>query len=299
MAKDQYPVIIVADDALDLPEQLGTKEKYWLKDGQGLFKIGRLNTGENWAEKVAAELCGLLHLPHANYELATFKQQKGVLSQTIVPINGQLEMGNQLLAEIHSNYPSHERYKVTDHTFGRIHHYLQSKEILLPLDWEPPGTEIKTAFDVFVGYLLLDTWIANQDRHHENWGVIRHKGEIYLAPTYDHAASMGQNETDETRKDRLNSQDNRRHISAYIEKARSAIYLNKSDQKPLSTLEVFKMAAERNPESARLWKRLLADISQEQCLDIFEKIPQDEISSTAIEFALELLKLNQSRILNT
>jgi hypothetical protein len=147
MAKDQYPVIIVADDALDLPEQLGTKEKYWLKDGQGLFKIGRLNTGENWAEKVAAELCGLLHLPHANYELATFKQQKGVLSQTIVPINGQLEMGNQLLAEIHSNYPSHERYKVTDHTFGRIHHYLQSKEILLPLDWEPPGTEIKTAFD--------------------------------------------------------------------------------------------------------------------------------------------------------
>jgi hypothetical protein len=59
------------------------------------------------------------------------------------------------------------------------------------------------------------------------------------------------------------------------------------------------MAAERNHESARLWKRLLADISQEQCLDIFEKIPQDEISSTAIEFALELLKLNQSRILNT
>jgi len=46
---EKYPVIPIADDAPELPEQLGTKTKYWLHiDGkQNLLKIGRPNTGEN------------------------------------------------------------------------------------------------------------------------------------------------------------------------------------------------------------------------------------------------------------
>lgn len=40
-----------------------------------LFKYARLSngqvTGEHWAEKVASEVAGLLHIPHARVELAT------------------------------------------------------------------------------------------------------------------------------------------------------------------------------------------------------------------------------------
>lgn len=32
---------------------------------------------------------------------------------------------------------------------------------------------LRPAFDVFTGYLLLDAWIANTDRHPHNWGVLR------------------------------------------------------------------------------------------------------------------------------
>lgn len=293
-----YPIIQISDNAPELLEQQGTKTKYWLhRDNRlYLFKIGRAYTGENWAEKVACELCALLGLPHAHYELAVWMNKKGVLSETIVPPDGRLVMGNELLAEIHSTYPEQQRYKVQDHTLGRIIALLNNPDILLPMNWQPPSNAIQNAEDVFLGYLLLDAWIANQDRHHENWGVIHH-GDIYLAPTYDHAASMGQNESDSKRKELLTTKDQGRHISRYIEKAHSAIYLNKSETKSLLTLAVFQQLATKRPQAARLWLQRLSDISPEQCQNVFNKIPPSEISETAIEFAMTLLELNKKRLL--
>jgi len=295
---DFYPIIQLDDNAPELQEQQGNKLKYWLeKDNRFfLFKIGRPNTGENWAEKVACELCVLLGLPHAHYELAVWMNQKGVLSETIVPYGGRLVMGNELLAGIHSTYPEQQRRGVQGHTLGRIVALLNKPEILLPINWQPPSKAVQNAVDVFLGYLLLDAWIANQDRHHENWAVI-HYAEIHLAPTYDHAASMGQNESDAKRKELLTTRDRGRHISSYIEKARSAIYLNKSEQKPLHTLDAFWQIATKRPESAKLWLQRLSDISPEQCQNVFNKIPPSEISEMAIEFAMKLLELNKKRLL--
>lgn len=53
-------------------EPLGTKRKFWYSDGQRrmLFKAEERGTGEDWAEKVACQLCELLGLPHVHYELA-------------------------------------------------------------------------------------------------------------------------------------------------------------------------------------------------------------------------------------
>jgi len=63
---------------------VGSKEKFWYtrKDGyRWLFKTNRPNTGEDWAEKIAAELCALLGLPHATYELAEWTPKRGVISR--------------------------------------------------------------------------------------------------------------------------------------------------------------------------------------------------------------------------
>ncbi|MEH1947324.1 MAG: hypothetical protein V7K77_10255 [Nostoc sp.] len=67
-----FPIIDVPLDAPEADEDLGTKVKFWFRHqylGRCLFKKARPNTGEDWAEKIAAELCELLGLPHANYEL--------------------------------------------------------------------------------------------------------------------------------------------------------------------------------------------------------------------------------------
>ncbi len=53
-----FPVITIDADAPEFSDQLGTKEKYWLRieNKRRLFKIGRPGTGGNWAERIAAEL---------------------------------------------------------------------------------------------------------------------------------------------------------------------------------------------------------------------------------------------------
>ena len=69
-----YPIIAVPDYAANQLEQLGTKLKFWYRDGINqriLFKVGRPNIGENWAEVVSCKICKLLHLPCAAYEFAT------------------------------------------------------------------------------------------------------------------------------------------------------------------------------------------------------------------------------------
>ena len=295
-----YQFISVSDDAPELTEQLGTKEKFWLHIGEHryLFKIGRPGTGENWAEKVASELCSLLHLPRAVYEFAIWKNQKGVLSPAFVPSGGRLIMGNELLAEVHTNYPTQQMRNVTDHTLGRIHALLSQKEIRAPLDWNAPDPSIRTAFEVFIGYLMLDAWIANQDRHHENWGFINFQRAIYLAPTYDHAASMGQNETDSARKERLETRDAGRHIRHYASRARSSIYAKKDDLKPLSTIDAFRQAAAKSPKAASFWLTRLLAVTDEDCCAIFNEIPSNEASPIAREFALSLLHVNRDRLLS-
>ncbi|BBD67139.1 hypothetical protein NIES4072_55680 [Nostoc commune NIES-4072] len=107
---EQFPLIEVPLDAPEADEDLGTKEKFWFRHqdlGRCLFKKARPNTGEDWAEKIAAELCELLGLPHADYELAVYNDDNGIISPSFLPSQkgGILTLGNEILARIVSNYP--------------------------------------------------------------------------------------------------------------------------------------------------------------------------------------------------
>ena len=118
----------------------------------------------------------------------------------------------------------------------------------------------------------------------------------YLAPTYDHAASLGQNETDAKRENRLNSRDKGYQLPSYVSKARSAVYGRKGDQKPLHTMDAFWKAAERRPSAAKVWLKQLEGIGPSDCLQIFKQVPPQLISNTASKFALKMLELNQQRL---
>jgi hypothetical protein len=57
---NKFTVIQVPSDAARVSEVMGTKRKFWFQDnelGSCLFKFSRQNTGEDWAEKIAAQLC--------------------------------------------------------------------------------------------------------------------------------------------------------------------------------------------------------------------------------------------------
>ena len=295
---DKFPIITISPEAPEESEAMGTKEKFWFHHeelGLCLYKKARQNTGEDWSEKIAAELCKLIKLPHAEYELASFNNEKGTISKSFLLDNSSLITGNEILAQIFLDYPE-DINDLSQHTLSNIFSVFTNNSVNLPLNWIPLAG-IKTAIDTFIGYLLLDAWIGNSDRHHENWAFIGCEGKNYLAPTYDHASSLGRNESDERRKKRMTTKDKGFSVEAYANKCNSCLYANVGDRKPLKTLDAFCEAAKLHPQAANIWLDRLAEISINDTLKLFERIPNSLISSTAIEFAQEILEINHNKLL--
>ena len=200
------------------------------------------------------------------------------------------------MAQIFLDYPE-DINNLSQHTLSNIFSVFTNNSFNLPLNWIPLAG-IKTAIDTFIGYLLLDAWIGNSDRHHENWAFIDFEGKSYLAPTYDHASSLGRNESDERRKKRLTTKDKGFSVEAYANKCNSCLYANVGDRKPLKTLDAFCEAVKLHPQAANIWLDRLAGISINDTLELFERIPNSLISSTAIEFAQKILEINQNKLLD-
>ncbi len=296
-----FPIIQVPDDASDLTEQMGTKPKFWFRDTDGrqcLFKEGRPNSGENWAEKVCCELCSLLDIPHAQYDFARWRARSGVSSPTFVPDRGRLIHGNELLAKIYSGYEHERRFRARQHTVAAVMVTIRRMPRLqVPLGFDPPDGAMSPA-EVFVSYLMLDALVSNQDRHHENWGLILSPDRrITLAPTFDHASSLGRNETDEKRIARLTTRDPGRSVEKYVERARSAFYESPASERPLSTVAAFREAAKLVPEARVYWLQRLKAISLADFRAIFDNIPSTEITEPARNFALKMLEINRIRLL--
>jgi hypothetical protein len=299
-----YPIITVPDHAGDIIEQLGTKPKFWFSDANSnryLFKLNRSEgedaTGEDWSEKAVSELCELLGLPHARYEFAMWKGLHGVVSLSFVPPRGRLVSGNEVLVRVDRSYPKEKFYRVRQHTLRLVLAIIKQDIIQPPLNWQTFGA-VQTALDVFTGYLMLDAWVANQDRHHENWGfIVSPERTFHLAPTFDHASSLGWNETDSTRLQRLSTRDTRRAMAPYVERALSAFFSSPMSTKPMTTLDVFKEASKLRPLAAKSWLDRLAQISENDVNNIVDQIPVDRISDAARRFAMKMLELNRQRLL--
>ena len=303
-----YKIFNVPPTAAESTEQLGTKFKFWYWDidyGRTLFKEGRPDTGENWAEKIACELAELLGMPHASYEFARYKDKEGVISRILVSRGARLIHGNELLASTDTDYGEsyNQPYGQRDHTIRRVLSYFRASTDLVGAPYGFVQTRnISTALDVFIGYLMFDAWIANQDRHDQNWALLKAiDGNSFLSPSYDHGSSMGRNENDKRRITMLTTKDNGQHISKYILAARSAFYPQSSAEqkaKALFTLDAFALAARQSLPAAKEWQERLAGIGHLQIRNIFDSVPQEIMTDTAKVFTEELLKLNRQRILD-
>jgi hypothetical protein len=304
---DEYRIYRVNLEDADDVETLGTKPKFWWFDqGQKrlLFKAEDRGTGEDWAEKIASHLCELLGLPHVHYEMAEeFFQGKrvrpGVICENLAPAPLSLVLGNQLLFERDDSYPLDEKakYKVRLHTVSAIVEVLNG--LKPPIDFQP-SSKIKSALDVFVGYIMLDVWIANQDRHHGNWGAIRDAGgELFLSPTFDHGAALARLLTDSERSERRSTRDRNRSIATYASKARSACYADTAAEKTLETLTCFQAFAQRSPDAAKEWIERLESIAENDVCEIISRVPARRMSDISKKFTLELLNENKKRILET
>ncbi len=282
-------------------EALGTKEKFWVKHpvlGLSLVKYPRTGSGEDWSEVIAAAIAGLLGLPHASYEFADVAGRAATISPNFVRDGRRLVHGNELLGILISDYdPGVSKFRVSKHTTDLVLEILSVESIKVPADWVPDAG-IGTAQEVFLGYLMLDATIGNTDRHHENWGLVG-GGDIgiTLAPTFDHASSMGCHEKDSKKKQRLFGTDPRFDVETYCAKARSAFFEHESDAKALWTIDAFHVARARCPGAARFWLQRLDRLTDEFIDRLMVRVPKSRMTETSKAFAAAVLKVNRKRLL--
>lgn len=295
---EPFPIRIVSRGAGLGDETMGTKEKFWYRDESGvdwLFKFARANTGEHWSEKIAAEIGTLLGVPCAQVELAYCDGLPGSISRGFVELGqGPLVHGNELLQEIDESYPTVQLRGVSKHTVDAVLGRLQ--DALSPRDDE---VGLACAADWFVGYLLLDAVVVNSDRHHENWGVLQlASGARRLAPSYDHASSLGRELRDDERLRRLATRDPAFTASAYVERARSGLYGEANASRPLHPSDAFALAGVRRPDAMEVWRARLDQTSDDALQRIVQRVPETVISAPARAFALAVIRAARQHLLD-
>ena len=298
-----YPIKRVNPDLAENIEPLGTKRKYWYReqDVRTLFKAEERGTGEDWAEKICCELAELLGLPHVHYELAIEDgtNNPGVVCSSCVVRPESLFLGNQLMLALDKKYPADlgPKFKVKAHTVEAVSDAVRLISVPDERWTENVPDEANTSCGIFTGYILLDALTANQDRHHENWGVVWDGQTMRLAPSFDHGAALARNLADTNRKLRLESPDPVQRVPAFAARARSAFYAENETKRPMSTYHAWRAFADLNPDAAKAWQSRLAAIDRQQISAIIERIPPSRMSAICRRFTQELIEENQKRIL--
>jgi hypothetical protein len=158
---------------------------------------------------------------------------------------------------------------------------------------------VQSALDFFVGYVMLDAWIANPDRHHENWAAIWRASEskMRLAPTFDHGAALARNLLDTERVERLTTKDRNRTTEAFASKGRSAFFARADDPRPLELREAFQTFSRNAPEATKSWLERLQSLNLDAVCGIVESVPAKRMTETSKRFTVELLAVNRRRLL--
>jgi hypothetical protein len=296
MAVEPYKVLEIHPEQVLEPEALGSKEKFWCRPKEGppdwLFKFPQPNTGQHWAEKIAAEIAACLGILHARVELALFQNQQGSVTESFARGPRELYHGNQVLAGKVLTYDPARRFRHHDHTLVNI--FLALERMFLSPD---SAERVKTSF---AGYLVLDALIGNTDRHHENWGILRRqvggRWRGHLAPTFDHASSLGRELRDIGEGKTRTAILGQGRIRAYAEKAPGAIFWATTDKRGLSPLELVRRATARYPAIFRPALARLARLDNTKLGAILAQVPEDWMTPVAREFAATLVDYNLTQL---
>lgn len=275
-----FPVLQVQPAEVISDEALGSKTKFWFRQGdqRWLFKEARDGTGEDWAEKIASEVAQLLGISTAIVELADYEGRRGCASLSFAhrEQGDVLIHGNEILAGLVLGYERDKKFRQSDHTLENITSAIRK---LFPRD------EIhQLVLTALAEYLVLDALVGNTDRHHENWAILLRAPDstLEVAPTFDHASSLGRELLDSRR---LAFMQNGR-VEDYVRRGRGAIYLRTADEHGENPLRLVEYASRQFPEYFLPVLKKLQNVSQADFNSILDRVPAERMSTASKNFAL-------------
>ena len=268
---------------------MGSKKKFWYhktnERAAWLFKHPQDNTGQHWAEKIAAEVASRLRIVHGKVELAEFQGKRGSATESFSRGGRELVHGNQMLERVVHGYNPTKKSNPSSHNLTNIWHVLVAESDVA-----------KQAKLRIAEYLVLDALIGNTDRHHENWGILRRRvgdrWRSFVAPSFDHASSLGRELLDRHRDKRM--AENR--VGEYLERARGAIYWSEDERHGPSPLTLVRRASSKYPDLFRPALEKLEELDESSLSDLVDRVPDDWMTPSARAFAITLMCYNLDQL---
>ena len=279
-------------------EKMGSKEKFWFRDPDAhecdwLFKFPTENTGQHWAEKVAYEIAHRMRILAPRVELAQCHVKDGKLSRGSATrqFSSEYELyhGNQILAGMDEAYDPDRRFGQSMHTVLRI---FDSMRVFKEDDFAQHCRE------KLAEYLVFDAVIGNVDRHHENWGILRKRDKGgwrgRLAPTFDHASSLGRELRDTGGSKSRQRYLNEMGIERYAGRAHGAVFIGESSRRGPSPLELVRWCVKQSDYQVLFRKALRKadNLTIESVEEVVSKIPGSWMTDLSREFVLRLVNYN-------
>jgi hypothetical protein len=294
-------------------ESAGSSVAVWLEEPETHLKWLQKDTvvpshgfeqGEDWSEVVSTQIGLALGVPCATTRLCMRSGHRGSLSLNVTPDKYNLWDGMVVLescAEVTDYFPHVEGQPGLDPARPNVKrpgHSVENIQRALDGVLAPPGfvgPDELDAFDVFCGYLLFDALVANRDRHEQNWSVLvpsLGSEPSRLAPTYDHASSLGYNMLDDRRTARLRDPNG---VRIFAEKG-TAWRIEHSGQPPTLVAVASDALSRCSDTAADFWRQRIRQLDVSPIAHDLEAGVIPAMSVEASKFALSLIDRNLERL---
>ncbi|MEW1921862.1 HipA domain-containing protein [Pseudarthrobacter oxydans] len=271
-------------------EPAGENEKTWFLAPDGsrwIFKRNRpqRSPNEHASELVASRVAKRLGIPAAEIRLATISGEIGCISHDVKSRpRHQLDSGSLFIAEYAQDFDPRAKDSA-GHSLENIAKVLTS--VAPPIGYDEAGL---TSEGWFAGYLVFDALIGNQDRHSENWSLeLDLAGTFHLAPSYDHATSLGIVQRNPAKVEKLLLSPEA--LKTFAERARGTRFEAKAKTTLVQVAAEFcRMAA---PLAAIHWGNRIASLDLNEVADI---VASAGMSAPNDKLATEIVRRNKERL---
>lgn len=279
---EKYKIKKAGKDFRFIPEinNKGTREKRIVldnKENKAIFKyeMYNKNCSEACSEKLSYEIAKVLGYECAHIELALDENNKlGILNYLFVNIHEEEHI--DAIAYIKKENEKRSEF----YTLENI------KKILDTLNTD--------LFYQFLKIMIFDALIGEQDRHEENWGMIKKNGIYKLSPLYDNGCNLLREFHEKEYAEKYYS--GLKDFNSYIRRSKTLIY--KNDGSTYKHFELIEDLYKKYPEQIKKEILNLEKLTDLKIENIVNKIPDNIITEKHKEYIIKYIKERKILLLN-
>ena len=325
-------------------ESRGTRRKFWIfipeeqiaphERNLWLLKFPRRNTGEHWAEKVAAEVGHLIGVDCARVELAECDGELATISESFDPdnwyelyeyhvderdligddylsptdlvrstdvdqinVDGSIFIpGSEILASKIEGYDTSPtaRFRQRDHNVSNI---IRAVKETINGEDDQASQDLDRVLNSLASYAILDGLIGNMDRHHENWEI---KDEVlngvrrFSAAPSYDHASSLGRELVDEKRKLILDSDG---VLNYVKRGHGGVFGEEQQSRAPSPLEIAKFISQRWPTITQSTLQSISEVPDTEFRGVIDRVPTEFMSNVAKEFPYQIIVTRKTELL--